>query len=157
MTDFENARSFLFVYPQNLPLNDIQLLLEFAHEIKAEKKDVFFLIYHDFKKVPDNTTVKSFDIHISKKDFNFLKKPSSSLINRQVDLKYDYLFSFLENENIRLENFIKRSNARIKIGRWEPPKKSIYRITFSANGHEKSMEEFLKMAGNYLTKIKIEK
>jgi hypothetical protein len=157
MTNFENAKSFLFVYPQNLPLNDIQLLLEFAHEIKAEKKDVFFLIYHDFKKVPDNTVVKSFDIHLSKKDFNLFKMPSSSLIKRQVDLQYDYLFSFLENENVRLENFIKKSNARIKIGRWEPPNKSIYRITFSANGHEKSMEEFLKMAGNYLTKIKIEK
>jgi len=155
MSDFSTAKSFLFVYENNLPKQDIELLLEFAHEIKAEKKDVFFVIYHDFKKIPFGTFVKSFDIHVSKKDFNLLQKPSSSILKRQMNIKYDFLFSFLNGRNIRLENFIKKSTASIKIGRWEPPKKSLYRITFSSNEREKSMEEFLKMAGSYLTKIKV--
>ncbi|MCO6494159.1 MAG: hypothetical protein J5I91_00565 [Bacteroidetes bacterium] len=157
MSGFSEARSFLFIYETSLPKQDIELILEFAAEIKAEKKDVFFLIYHEFKKVPESVFVKSFDIHICKKDFNFLKQPTSSMVKRQCNMQYDYLFSFIEKRNTRLENFIRKSKALIKIGRKELHRKPLYRITFGSSERENSIEDFLKMAGNYITKIKIEK
>lgn len=157
MSTFDSARSFLFVYESSLPKQDIDMIQEFANEIKAEKKDVFFLVYHDFKKVPEGIFVKSFDIHICRKDFNLLKQPASSLVKRQYNIPYDYLFSFLGNRNNRVENFIRTSKAQIKVGRYDIPRKPLYRITFGSSGRENTMEEYLKMAGNYLTKIRIEK
>lgn len=157
MTGFAEVRSFLFVYETSLPKQDIEMIQEFANELKAERKDVFFLIYHDFKKVPDGTFVKSFDIHICKKDFNLMKQPVSSLTKRQAGMNYDFLFSFLKNRNPRLENFIKKSKAQIKIGRAELTRKPLYRITFGSIDREITTEEFLHMSGNYLTKIKLEK
>lgn len=157
MNDFASAKSFLFVYENTLSKEDIELIHQFATEIKLEKKDVFFLIYHDFKKVPDDTVVKSFDIHISKKDFNLFKRPGSDLLKRQLQIGYDFLLSFLDQRNERLEHFIRRSKSHAKIGRFEPHGKNLYRITFSSKEQKKSMEDFLHMTGTYLTKIKITK
>jgi hypothetical protein len=157
MNDFASAKSFLFVYENALSKDDIELIHQFAMEIKAEKKDVFFLVYHDFKKVPETVIMKSFDIHVCKKDFNFLKRPASSLAKRHAGIAYDYLISFLDNRNERLEQFIRKSKAGAKIGRFEPDNKNLYRITFSSKELNKNMEEFLGMTGTYLTKIKIVK
>lgn len=153
MTQFASAKQFLFLYQANLPVQDIQLIKEFAQEIKAEKKEVFFIVYHDFKKVPDGTVTQAFDTHISKADFNLFGNPKSSHLLRHTQIEYDYLFSFLDQQNPRLENFIKKTIAKVKIGRFEPHKKNLYRITFSTQDNPKSMESFLSMAGNYLTKI----
>jgi hypothetical protein len=156
ISDFELAKSFLFVFPQNLPQNDISYIYEFASEIKAERKEVIFLIYHDFPKIPEGITQKSFDVHVCKKDFNFLQKPTSSLIIRHLHIDYDFLISFNDKANKRLEKFVSKSKAKIKIGRYEPVGTSLYKILLTTTSNENGIRDFLSLAGTYLTKIKIE-
>jgi hypothetical protein len=156
VADFNSSKSFLIVYPSDIAKSDLDLLVEFVVEIKSEKKDVFFLIYHDLKKIPMGTIIKSFDTHICQKDFNIFKSPSSSTLQSQIQISYDYLISFFDKPNKRMENFIKKSKAKFKIGMWEPDNKSLYNIKLSKVEGVNMIKSFLTMTGNYITKIKTE-
>lgn len=152
MMDFKSAKTVLLFYDTSLNQDDVKLINEFAQELKQEKKEVYFLIYHPSKKVSPFVHTGTFDTHVCKSDYNIFKQPSSSLIKRQIKLEYDILICFSTLSDKRISNTIKKSKSKFKVGMSQFFSPQVCNAILIPEG-ETNIESYLHMLGRFLQQI----
>jgi hypothetical protein len=152
MMDFNSAKTILLFYDTSLNQDDVKLISEFAQELKQEKKEVYFLIYHPTKKVAPFVHTGTFDTHVCKSDYNILKQPSSSLIKRQIKLEYDIFICFSTLNDKRVSNTIKKSKSKFKVGMSQFFTPQICNAILMPK-EEANIESYLHMLGRFLQQI----
>jgi len=152
MMDFNSAKTILLYYDTSLQLDEVKLINEFAQELKQEKKEVYFLIYHPTKKVAPFIHTGTFDTHICKSDYNIFKQASSSLVKRQIKLEYDILICFSTLSDKRVANTIKKSKSKFKIGMSQFFTPQLCNAILIPK-EEGNIESYLHMLGRFLQQI----
>jgi hypothetical protein len=157
MSFFNQSQHFLLIRQNEMSPAEREMITDFVFDLKNEKKEGIILVWHNKKKLPDNTSAGPFEIHLCKKDFNIFGKPSSEKIVRLMNNQFDYIINTAPVNIPKIEKVISKIRASIKIGRYHSVKiPELYSVVFqNADTTENNIEDFFISLGKYISKIEI--
>ena len=119
-----------------------------AHDIKG---CVFF---QDFRKIgSEDRLITSIQTTITKKDLDWLGRPSRYKMNVLEEQSPDLFISLIKNPDFSIEYMARTSKARFKIGRQQMSGNLFDLVISDPEGKEVSQLDSFSAIKSYLTKI----
>ena len=150
---FEDMKNIALVYQLPEDKDDLMLLRKYANLLKEHKKSPFSMVFINEKEIPVNYTAKIDVEYFSLQDLDSLKIAKSRSLINFIDKEYDLLIDCSVENNSVIENIVRQSMSKLKIG----PAHLDYSASFDIQiiiEKDKNLRYLLKNIDHYITLLK---
>ena len=134
--------------------SDFILVKQYRKHLQSEFgiQNVDALGWIDSKKLPDYATLHRGFSFLNKTNVNWYCKPFGEDYKEFISTPFDILIDLTFEAIIPLRFALKKSVARMKVGRYHPNDYKLYDLTFNLEGNA-LLDEYIKQTDKYLKLI----
>lgn len=112
------------------------VIKDYIKGLKEQKKEVHILEYHSNEKITNELQTRQKKV-INERDINFFNLPKKKSIEGFQEITYDMLIFFGPKSSLPLNYIVATSNARIKIGPYNPTFTNVFDFMVQIDDNEK--------------------
>ena len=150
---FDKMQNIAIVYKLPEDKDELMLLRKYATLLKEHKKSPFSLVFINEKEVPVDYTAKIDVDYFSLQDLSPLKMAKSQNVINFLDTEYDLLIDCSIDDSPVIENIVRQSMSKLKIGAAHLNHSSSFDIQIMIE-NDKNLRYLLKNIDHYITLLK---
>jgi hypothetical protein len=125
------------------------VVLQFADSIRTQYRKVTMLGYYNFPKAAMNLSFP----HFYNKNLNWYLQPQGYMVDDFIEKKFDVLVNAYTDENLPLEYISALSNAKYRIGLYNPAKTYLSDVLIDLKG-DHNLGALTEQLKNYIFVLK---
>ena len=140
------------ILSESQTIDTSQYIIDFISSIRKDSKEITTLEYLNNSIKLSVKSWKQTQFYLHKKNLNFLNLPKKEPLKEFLEKEFDIIINLCITDNVYLHYMTAISNAKLKIGAYNPEFESCYDFMININ-NETDINSFVSSVDTYLKMI----